>query len=154
MNIFLILFINKKRFDNTLKTFIEKRRINFYDCDPAGIIFFSRVFEFAHGAYEQLIQSIYKEEDYWNNDKYVVPIIKSESTYIKPMKYGDEITINVNVSTLRSSSFELSYNMVSAGGELHCSVKTIHVFVDKNSWKKTEIPSYIKNQLENYLAVH
>jgi YbgC/YbaW family acyl-CoA thioester hydrolase len=135
-----------------LKTFTVKRRINFYDCDPAGIIFFSRVFDFAHSAYEQIIQSIDKEEDYWNNNKYVVPIIKSESTYVKPMKYGDEIIINVNVSELRSSSFELSYNMVSSDGDLLCSVKTVHVFVDKKSWEKMEIPKNIFTVLNNYKA--
>jgi YbgC/YbaW family acyl-CoA thioester hydrolase len=135
-----------------LKTFTVKRRINFYDCDPAGIIFFSRVFDFAHSAYEQIIQSIEKEEDYWNNNKYVVPIIKSESTYIKPMKYGDEITINVKVSELRTSSFELAYNMLNADGELLCSVKTVHVFVDKKSWEKMEMPKNIFTVLNNLKA--
>jgi len=135
-----------------LKTFTVKRRINFYDCDPAGIIFFSRVFDFAHSAYEQIIQSIEKEEDYWNNNKYVVPIIKSESTYIKPMKYGDEITINVKVSELRTSSFELSYNIVNIDEELLCSVKTVHVFVDKKSWEKMEMPKNIFTVLNNLKA--
>ncbi|MBS4035454.1 MAG: acyl-CoA thioesterase [Ignavibacterium sp.] len=134
-----------------MKTFTIKRRINFYDCDPAGIIFYSRVFEFAHSAYEQIIQLVEKEEDYWNNDKYVVPIIKSESTYIKPMKYGDEITINVKVSELRTSSFELSYNMVNADGELLCSVKTVHVFVAKKNWEKMEMPGTIKLSLERMI---
>lgn len=135
-----------------MKTFTVKRRINFYDCDPAGIIFYSRVFEFAHSAYEQIIQSIEKEEDYWNNNKYVVPIIKSESTYVKPMKYGDEITINVKVSELRTSSFELAYNMLNADGELLCSVKTVHVFVDKKSWEKMEMPKNIFTVLNNLKA--
>lgn len=137
-----------------MKTFSVKRRVNFYDCDPAGILFFSRVFDFTHSAYEQLIQSIDKQEDYWSNEKYVVPIIKSESTYIKPMKYGDEININVCVSELRTSSFELRYNMVSGEGDLLCIVKTVHVFVDKKSWKKIEIPEYLKNGLENYLITN
>ncbi len=127
-----------------------KRRINFYDCDPAGIIFYSRVFEFAHSAYEQLIQSIEKEEDYWNNDKYVVPIIKSESTYVKPMKYGDEVIINVNVSELRSSSFELSYNIINTDEELLCSAKTVHVFVNKKKWEKMDIPEKLKRGLAIY----
>lgn len=137
-----------------MKTFSIKRRVNFYDCDPAGIIFFSRVFDFAHSAYEQLIQSIKKDEDYWNNDKYVVPIIKSNSTYLKPIKYGDNITINMSINELRSSSFELSYEMISAESELLCSVKTVHIFVDKKSWKKIGIPENIKNELENYLATN
>lgn len=137
-----------------MKVFAVKRRINFYDCDPAGIIFYSRVFEFAHSAYEQLIQTIVNDENYWNNDKYIVPIIRSESSYVKPMKYGDEITINIIVSELRSSSFELSYNIVNVQGELLCNVKTVHVFVNKNSWEKFAIPEHIKNELRKYLSTN
>ncbi len=134
-----------------MKTFTVKRRINFFDCDPAGIIFYSRVFDFAHSAYEQLIQSIDKEKDYWNNDKYVVPIIRSESNYLKPMKYEDEIFIKVRVSELRSSSFELSYNMENESDKLLCSVKTVHVFVDRKSWEKMEIPNHIREGLERLI---
>ncbi|MFO7525787.1 MAG: acyl-CoA thioesterase [Ignavibacteriaceae bacterium] len=133
-----------------MKPFTIKRRINFYDCDPAGIIFYSRVFEFAHSAYEQLIQSIEKDEDYWNNDKYIVPIIKTEANYIKPIKNGDEITINVKVNQLRSSSFELQYEMLNESGEPLCSVKTVHVFVNKQSWEKMDMPGNIKRGLEIY----
>lgn len=134
-----------------MKAFTVRKIVTFYDCDPAGIIFFSRVFEFAHSAYEQLIQSIPMDEDYWNNDKFVVPIIKSESTYLKPIKYGDEIIISVRVSDLRSSSFELDYQMADPDGELLSCVKTVHVFVDKKSWKKLELPEYITERLKKYL---
>lgn len=141
----------RRKDDNKLKTFTIKRRINFYDCDPAGIIFYSRVFEFAHSAYELLIQSIVKQEDYWNNDEYVVPIISTTANYIKPMKYEDEIMINVRVSELRASSFELSYYMENETGELLCSIKTVHVFVNKQSWGKMEIPELIKQGLEKMM---
>ena len=75
--------------------FTIKRKINFFDCDPAGIIFYSRIFEFSHSAYEQLISSFNLKENYWMNEDYVVPIIHSESEYVKPIKYGDEISINI-----------------------------------------------------------
>lgn len=133
-----------------MKTFTIKRRINFYDCDPAGIIFYSRVFEFAHSAYEQLIQSIEKNEDYWNNNKYIVPIIKTEANYIKPIKNEDEITINVKLNQLRSSSFELQYEMLNESDEPLCNVKTVHVFVNKQSWEKMDMPGNIKRGLEIY----
>jgi acyl-CoA thioester hydrolase/1,4-dihydroxy-2-naphthoyl-CoA hydrolase len=98
-----------------------------------------------------LIHSIEKQEDYWNNDKYVVPIIHTESSYIKPIKYDAEIMINVRVSELRNSSFKLSYNMENESGELLCSVKTVHVFVNKHSWEKMEIPEPIRLGLEGMI---
>lgn len=118
--------------------FTIKRKVNFFDCDPAGIIFYSRIFEFCHSAYEEMISSFALKENYWMNENYVVPIIHSESEYVKPIKFGDEILINVQVSQLRSSSFELMYT-IKKDKTLCSHVKTVHVFVDKQNWKKKEM---------------
>lgn len=118
--------------------FTIKRKVNFFDCDPAGIIFYSRIFEFCHSAYEEMISSFGLKENYWMNENYVVPIIHSESEYVKPIKFGDEIFINVQVSQLRSSSFELMYT-IKKDKTLCSHVKTVHVFVDKQNWKKKEM---------------
>lgn len=127
-----------------------KRNINFFDCDPAGIIFFSRIFDFSHSAYEQLIQSIELDEDYWNNPTYVVPIIHSECDYFKPLKYGDEIRIETSVSVLKNSSFELTYK-IKLNDEIYASVKTVHVFVNRKDWTKMEIPTEIVRALQMHL---
>lgn len=132
--------------------FKVNRRINFFDCDPAGIIFYSRLFDFCHSAYEQLIESFSISEDYWNNSHYVVPIIHTECDYYSPIKYGDEIEIILSVSELRNSSFELTYNIIKKD-EKCASVKTIHVFVDKEDWKKTNIPDEILIGLQKHLSV-
>jgi YbgC/YbaW family acyl-CoA thioester hydrolase len=118
--------------------FTIKRKVNFFDCDPAGIIFYSRIFEFCHSAYEEMISSFGLKENYWMNENYVVPIIHSESEYVKPIKFGDEIFISVQVSQLRSSSFELMY-AIKKDKTLCSHVKTVHVFVDKQNWKKKEM---------------
>lgn len=131
--------------------FTVKKRINFFDCDPAGIIFFSRVFEFCHAAYEQLIQSFELEEDYWDNPSYVVPIIHTECDYYKPLKYGDEISIEVLVTQLKNSSFELTYKLI-LNKETCASLKTVHVFVSREDWNKMEIPTEIMIGLQRNLS--
>lgn len=131
--------------------FTVNRRINFFDCDPAGIIFFSRVFEFCHAAYEQLIQSFELDEDYWDNPSYVVPIIHTECDYYKPLRYGDEISIEVSVTQLKNSSFELTYKLI-LNKETCASVKTVHVFVNREDWNKMEIPTEIMIGLQRNLS--
>lgn len=131
--------------------FTVNRRINFFDCDPAGIIFFSRVFEFCHSAYEKLIESFELDEDYWDNAIYVVPIIHTECDYYKPLKYGDEISIEVIVSQLKTSSFELTYKL-KVNDEVCASVKTVHVFVSREDWNKMEIPTNIMIGLQRNLS--
>ncbi|AFH49025.1 Putative thioesterase [Ignavibacterium album JCM 16511] len=131
--------------------FAVKRRINFFDCDPAGIIFYSRLFDFCHSAYEQLIESFELDEDYWDNPLYVVPIIHTECDYYKPIKYGDEIEIQLSVSNLKNSSFELTYSLL-LNDEKCAVVKTVHVFVSREDWQKMNIPDNIMIGLQRQFA--
>jgi 1,4-dihydroxy-2-naphthoyl-CoA hydrolase len=128
--------------------FIYKIKINFFDCDPAGILFYARVFQICHSAYEAMIQSFSLKKDYWNNSDYVVPISSSEAKYHKLIKYGETITIELTVEQMRDSSFELGYLCKNESGEVCVKVKTVHVFVDKQSWKKSEINKEVKTGLE------
>jgi YbgC/YbaW family acyl-CoA thioester hydrolase len=132
--------------------FKSLKRINFYDCDPAGILFFGRVYELCHSAYEELIESFNLNEDYWSNDNYIVPILKSEAQYRKPIKYGESISVEINVINLKSSSFELEYICRNKGGEECVVVKTVHVFVDKATWKKSTMKALIHDGLLNHLV--
>lgn len=124
-----------------------KRKINFYDCDPAGILFYGNIFFFCHSAYEKLISSINLKEDYWGNDEYVVPIISSNANYISPLKTGDDLSIEVTVSELRESSFELSYKCINQSGKICAEVKTVHIFLYKRKWEKMKIPAVIHSGL-------
>jgi YbgC/YbaW family acyl-CoA thioester hydrolase len=128
--------------------FIHKIKINFFDCDPAGILFFARVFNICHSAYEAMIQTFSLNEDYWNNSDYVVPITSSEAKFHKPIKYGETIVIEITVEQLRDSSFELGYLCKNDLGEVCAKVKTVHVFVDKQTWKKRKINKEVKEGLE------
>lgn len=129
-------------------------RIKFSDCDPAGILFFGRVYELCHAAYEEMIKSFHLEEDYWSNDNFIVPIIKSEAHYHQPMKYGEEISIEISVKTLKSSSFELEY-LLKNRDEVECVlVNTVHVFVDKRTWKKKAMKKEIANGFERFLGAN
>jgi len=119
--------------------FTIKRKINFYDCDPAGILFYARLFEINHSVYEEMINSFKLKDNYWFNDKFVVPIIKTDGAYFKPLKGGDAVTINLSVTLLKENSFELTYEWMDEKGELAAKARTVHVFVDKNRWKKIPI---------------
>jgi acyl-CoA thioesterase FadM len=67
------------------------------------------------------------------------------------MNIGEIITIELIVSQLKDSSFKLSYDCKNEKAELLAKVKTVHVFVDKKSWKKMEIDSEVLKGLEAHL---
>ncbi len=130
--------------------FLHNIKINFYDCDPAGILFFGRVFELCHQAYESMVDGFGLEENYWNNPDYIVPILNAESHYHMPIKYGDNIRVEIKVTNLKSSSFELSYTLINESSEKCCEVRTVHVFVDKKTWKKNPMNEKISRGFSLY----
>jgi len=130
--------------------FTVKRRINFYDCDPAGILFYAKLFEICHSVYEEMINSFKLKENYWSNDSFVVPIIKTDGAYFKPLRAGDIVSINLSVTLLKGSSFELTYEWINNAGELAAKARTVHVFVNKKRWKKIPINDDIVKGLESH----
>ena len=133
--------------------FTYKRKINFHDCDVAGVLFFARIYELCHSAYEEMIAGFDIGEDYWNNDNYIVPIIKSEASYHKPLRYGETVTVEIKVEQLKSSSFELYYECKNGKGEVTDKVRTVHVCVGKKDWKKSELPGKVYQGLKNMLEI-
>ena len=131
--------------------FIAKRKINFYDCDPAGILFYGKIYELSHSVYEELIQSFGLKEDYWSNEDYVVPIIHSEAIYHKPLIYNSFAVVELFVENISSSVFKLSYNCKNENGEICVEVKTTHFFVDKKTWEKKRIKDDVREGLTKHL---
>ncbi len=125
--------------------------INFYDCDPAGVLFFARLFEICHSAYEDLINSFKLGSNYWENDGYIVPIIHTEGEFLLPLKAGDKVIIETIVGKLKESSFELRYVLKNEAGKITNEAKTVHIFVDKMKWKKIPISPEVKGNLEKHL---
>lgn len=130
--------------------FTGKRRINFYDCDPAGILFFAKLFEISHSVYEEMIDSFKLNLNYWNSEKFAVPIIKANGEYFRPINPGDEMKINLSVTLLKENSFQLTYEWLNSDGEMAASARTVHVFVDRSKWKKISIPEEIGKKLESH----
>lgn len=130
----------------------SKRKINFYDCDAAGILFYARIYELCHSVYEEMIQGFNLNEDYWANEEYVVPIIHSQATYKKPLVYNSFVEIDLTVTNLSTSAFKLFYNCKNDTGELCVEVETTHVFVDKKTWKKKAIKDDVRSGLMKYLS--
>src|ERR1035437_1424935 len=128
--------------------FIYKVKINFFDCDPAGILFCGRIYEVCHTAYEAMIESFSLKENYWNNEDYVVPIISSSANYRTPVKYNDTLTVELSASVLKNSSFELTYTCKNKEGNVCAEVKTVHVFVDRKTWKKKELTDEIRKGMQ------
>lgn len=128
--------------------FSTKVKVYFYDADPAGIIFYASLFKYVHAAYEEFLRNLHTERNYFFDTDYILPIIHAEADYVKPIKVGDELRIDVQVSALKNSSFEISYRFYMNDNQFAAIAKTVHVCVDKNAFKKIELPGEFYEKLK------
>lgn len=127
--------------------FTTKYKIAFSDTDPGGIVYFANIFKIAHIAYEQFFEQMNLKRNYFFNDDFVIPIVNSCADFINPIKFSEEVSCNLKVSEIGSSSFTLNYTITN-GTELKAKVKTVHVVVNKKNFNKAVIPDDLLNELK------
>lgn len=127
--------------------FQTKRTIEFSMCDRAGILFFSRIFELFHSAYEEFIQTGDLEIDYFKFEKYAVPVLKIEADFKAPIKLHEILTIIIKVTKIKDSTFELTTNFIDENDTIRATVKSVHIFVNITDFSKTKIPNDIRQTL-------
>ena len=126
-------------------------KVYFYDADPAGIIFYASIFKFVHAAYEDFLRSLHTERNFFFDRDYILPIIHAEADYVKPIRVGEELRIDVVISALKKSSFEISYKFYKNKDQFTAIAKTVHVCVNKDSFKKIELPKDFYDKLNTNL---
>lgn len=130
-----------------------QRRVNFFDADPAGIMFFGKIFEFCHSAYEEWVAGFNLSEDYFNHPLYAIPLIHTEADFFKPIKPGETITIEIEIEKIGTNSFTLNYNILNNNRLKTVIVKTAHVFVKKENFTKCPIPEEFLGKLNLYIKL-
>ncbi len=126
-----------------------KRIIGFGDCDPAGVLFFPRVFEFAHTAMENWLREAGVYDEYFLNEEFAFPLISAQSSYYKPMHPGLEIEVRSSLKEMRESAFSLRTEFFNQEEQLLSAVDTIHICVSREEGGKQPIPAYLRSILEN-----
>ena len=100
-------------FTNTRKT-----RIEWGDCDPAGIIFFARYFEFFDVSTTMLIERALgmKKIEYLKAYNFAGhPLVETRARFLLPTRFGDEVTIDSAVAGCGRSSFKIEHRLTHAG---------------------------------------
>jgi 4-hydroxybenzoyl-CoA thioesterase len=93
-------------------------RIEWGDCDPAGIIFYARYFWFFDVSTTMLIESALgmKKIDYLKTFDFAGhPVVETRARFLLPTRFGDEVVIASTVATHGRSSFKVEHRLTLAG---------------------------------------
>lgn len=126
-----------------------KTIVRLHDTDAAGVLFFGNYFKLAHDAYESFMISIgFGFREMFEQKDYLLLIVHAEGDYKKPLRTGDELTIELKTEELGKSSYTLGYRLLDSAGNEVCSVRTVHVAVNKLTEKATRLPEGLREKLE------
>lgn len=126
--------------------------IRFHDTDAAGVIYFANLPRIAHCCYEEFLEtkglSIRQAMD---EKRYRIPVVHSDADYFHPIRLGDHLDVELEVSRIGKSSFTVEYRFRNERGEEAARVHTVHVVVDGEQCTSREIPPPLREALTHHL---
>ena len=93
-------------------------RVEWGDCDPAGIIFYVRYFDIFDVSTTMLLERALgmKKIEYLKAYNFLGhPLAETRAKFRLPTRYGDEVSIETNLVELGRSSFKLQHRLINAG---------------------------------------
>lgn len=108
-------------------------RIEWGDCDPAGIIFYPRYIEIVDASTAALFEralGMTKIKFLKHYDFAGFPVVKTQARFIKPTRFGDDVIVESTIS-FGTSSFSVQHKF-SLNGELMCECNETRVWVGRD----------------------
>jgi acyl-CoA thioester hydrolase/1,4-dihydroxy-2-naphthoyl-CoA hydrolase len=146
----------------TLPPFESQFQVSFADADPAGLMFFARVFDYSHRCYESFVTDMGFKFSEWfpslqspdSNPEWILPIRQSSAEFYAPFIAGQKYVIEAAVQRMSESSFTMRYRFSPEGDKSKICAETqmVHTFVNKKTRGKMPIPTEIRTRLQSYLA--
>ena len=126
-------------------------RIRFHQADPAGVLFYGRVFELVNEAYEELVRAAgFVYDDHFGMLDYATPVVHIETDYRRPMPAGELETVLLTVPRIGRSSFTLAFSITGPDELERASGTVVHAFVRAASFETIEIPAAVRAALGQY----
>ena len=94
--------------------YTRNARIEWGDCDPAGIVFFPRYFAMFDSCTTALFSQALGMSKYQFTRHYEFqgyPMVDTRARFLKPTKFGDDVVIETKVVEFRRSSFDVQHRI-------------------------------------------
>jgi 4-hydroxybenzoyl-CoA thioesterase len=136
-----------------MKEVIYTQRVEFGDCDPAGIVWFPNFFRWIDAASRHFFVECGVPP--WTETEKTLgvigtPLVDTHSKFIKTATYGDTLQIHASVPEWRAKSFVQRYR-VARGGETIMECEEVRIFAgrrDDGRIRALPVPDEIRRLCE------
>jgi len=129
-------------------------KIRFGDIDHAGIVYYPRFLHYFHVALEEFFgQELGIDYPILIDEHRIgLPTVHLETDFRQPMRYGDRFDVEVKVLAIGKTSITFGYRVFKRGEkEPLVEGHNVTVCLDMESFKKRDIPDWLRQRLETQI---
>ena len=124
----------------------------FGDTDLAGLVYYPNLFHYCHIAMERFFSEHcgVPYHSLVSQNRIGFPTVSVEAQFEKPLIYGDEVDVLIEVVKVSRRSVTLNYGLVRSTDMVQCAkVTMVHVAMNLDSRHPIEIPDMLRVVLED-----
>lgn len=114
-------------------------KIDFFECDPAGVLFFGNIFRLAHKVYEEFFQDG-NYERIFRNPHYAFPIVHTEADFYAPMKFGESYTAGLDFEPAGEKRYRVNISFYNKAGAEAARVSMVNAVIDISTGRSVKLP--------------
>jgi len=132
-----------------MTAFASERRIRFSDCDPAGIVFYPQYFVMFNGLVEDWFDGplALGYRKLVAERRIGLPTVRVEADFKAVSRFGDAVTLSLEVERLGLRSMTLSLACAGAG-EVRMQMRQVLVATSLETHRAIEIPPDVRSVVQ------
>ncbi|HEX9880566.1 MAG TPA: thioesterase family protein [Candidatus Binatia bacterium] len=127
--------------------------VRFGDIDHAGVVYYPRFFNYVHVAFEDFFRQGLGSpfHEVIDGRQIGFPIVHAESDFMKVLKYGDRVLVEVYLVGAGHRSVTFGFDMIREEGMvLAARARITHAVIDRRTFKAIACPEDLKEQFLRY----
>lgn len=132
-----------------MTVFETRLQVRFGHVDPAGIVYFPRIYDYLHDVFEEVWEKHVGQRYYHLllEQKTGFPLVHSEVDFKHPLRFGDRPLVRVTCFRLGRSSLGLRYE-VSVDDRVCVEARMTTACVELGGMKSIEMPAAFRARFE------
>jgi len=133
-------------------SFCHSRTVRFADVDAAGIVYYPRLLDYCHIAFEEFFDHLSSQpySNWVQSQRRGFPTRRLECDFLKPVVYGSTIAIEVSIGVIGKSSVQFRFRGAVEGAETSFEAQAVKVCIDLDEGRPTAIPEELRTLFESH----
>ena len=127
-------------------SFVHELRVRYGECDPQGIVFNANYLLYFDVAFTEYWRDRIGPWDDMEQLGVDAVVAEANLRFRAPARFDDILALEVTTEELGTTSMTSRVD-IRRDGEMLVECRLRHVFVDRASWSKTDIPPEIREKL-------